>query len=179
MKKHILFPLILFVLFLLPFHSFGADATPQAANPGKTKAGGDGKKQAYTGDPAIKRGFELGYDDGVKAGKEDKKNGKKENVTVHEDYKKGDKKFRSEYGNRGKFVAGYQGGFLKGYKSGYNRGKIDLEAAKQTKIKEKEKPAEKEAGNVKTPKDPLKPNISQNPLKPKPRHPPTPSDDAL
>lgn len=113
---------------------FAADSSVPAA---KAPSKSDGKKP-YMGDPAAKRGFELGYDQGVKAGKEDKKQGKKESATSRDEYKMGDKKYRSEYGSQARFVSAYQGGFVKGYKSGYNREKIDLEAAKQTKNKEKE-----------------------------------------
>lgn len=79
------------------------------------------KSQAYMGDPAHKRGFELGYDDGVRTGKKDQKEGKKQNPGASESYKTADKKYRYEYGSRARFVSGYQSGFTKGYKSGYAR----------------------------------------------------------
>ena len=78
-----------------------------------------GKVSGFNGDPALKRGYELGYGHGVKAGREDKKNGKKDNPTVHEEYKNSDKKFRAEYGSRSKFNTGYQNGFVKAYKTAY------------------------------------------------------------
>ena len=81
------------------------------------------KSQAYMGDPAQKRGFELGYDHGVKAGKKDQTEGKGQKPTDQEAYKTADKQYRYEYGNRGRFVAGYRAGFTKGYKSGYTRAK--------------------------------------------------------
>ncbi len=80
------------------------------------------KNQGFMGDPAQKRGFELGYDDGVRAGKKDQKEGKKQNPTGNENYKSANKKYRYEYGSANRFVSGYQTGFSKGYKSGYARG---------------------------------------------------------
>lgn len=79
------------------------------------------KDQGFMGDPAQKRGFELGYDDGVRAGKKDQKEGKKQNATGNENYKTANKKYRYEYGSANRFVSGYQAGFSKGYKSGYAR----------------------------------------------------------
>lgn len=79
------------------------------------------KNQGFMGDPAQKRGFELGYDDGVRAGKKDQKEGKKQNPTANENYKTANKKYRYEYGSANRFVSGYQAGFSKGYKSGYAR----------------------------------------------------------
>lgn len=175
---------LLVLSFALP--CFGTDSAAGGAK-AKGASASDSKKQVYMGDPATKRGYELGYDDGVKAGKEDKKNGKKENPSGHENYKLGEKKFRAEYGNRGKFVGGYQGGFLKGYKSGYGREKTDPEAAKLSKQKEKEKPAEK-ASSAETkakkaaaeagPKEASKPPVAPVKAAPKPRAPST-ADDAL
>lgn len=79
------------------------------------------KDQGFMGDPAQKRGFELGYDDGVRAGKKDQKEGKKQNAAGNENYKTANKKYRYEYGSANRFVSGYQAGFSKGYKSGYAR----------------------------------------------------------
>ncbi len=79
------------------------------------------KNQGFMGDPAQKRGFELGYDDGVRAGKKDHKEGKKQNPTGNENYKTANKKYRYEYGSANRFISGYQAGFSKGYKSGYAR----------------------------------------------------------
>lgn len=177
-----------FVLFfsITNLFLFAADSSTNAQKTAKSAAGADSKKQVYMGDPATKRGYELGYDDGVKAGKEDKKNGKKESPSSREEYKVGDKKFRSEYGSRAKFVGGYQGGFLKGYKSGYNREKIDPEAAKLTKAKEKEtKTLEKDgSADSKGKKVSSEPSLVKDSTKPiapsKPKaKTPTAADDAL
>jgi hypothetical protein len=86
-----------------------------AASPKKATIEKGGKTQGYMGDPALKRGAELGYDAGVKAGKADKMEKKKANPTQNEDYKGADKKYRSEYGNRANFIRGYQIGFVRGY----------------------------------------------------------------
>lgn len=174
----------LFFLILL----FSVNATAADPSKGSTKASkpaaGDSKK-VYMGDPGTKRGYELGYDYGVKAGKEDKKIGKKENASSHEQYKTGEKYFRSEYGNRGRFVSGYQSGFLKGYKSGFNREKVDPEAAKTAKDKGKltdnnssvETKTKKTSAETLT-KDSTKASDTPKAPKSKPRAP-TAADDAL
>lgn len=81
------------------------------------------KTQAYMGDPSQKRGFELGYDHGVKEGKKDQAVGPEQKPTEKEAYKTADKQYRYEYGSRARFVAGYRAGYTKGYKSGYSRAK--------------------------------------------------------
>ena len=183
MKKNTLLHFLLLLLLTYALPALAADS-----NKNSKSSGADSKKQVYMGDPATKRGYELGYDDGVKAGKDDKKKGRKESASSHEDYKNGEKKFRSEYGNRGKFAGGYQGGFLKGYKSGYNREKTDLEAAKLAKISDKEKLSEKTNNSESKPKklstetSVKEPNKATDtiakPTKAKPRAP-TAADDAL
>jgi len=103
------------------------------------------KNQGFMGDPAQKRGFELGYDDGVRAGKKDQKEGKKQNPTGNENYKTANKKYRYEYGSANRFVSGYQAGFNKGYKSGYTRAeeitKGKSGAAKEVKPVKKRTPS--------------------------------------
>lgn len=144
--KKIIFWTCVVAFFSHPFMLFSADSSAKSAKSDKSNAA-EGTRKPYMGDPSAKRGFVLGYDEGVKAGKEDKKVGKKENPSSHEEYKMGEKKYRYEYGSRANFINGYQGGFLKGYKSGYNREKLDAEAAKNEKLKEKEKPTEKNNGS--------------------------------
>ncbi len=175
--------LLSFLILLFPLSAFAANSE-KGATKGEKASAADSKK-VYTGDPATKRGYELGYDYGVKAGKEDKKNGKKESPSNNDEYKTAEKYFRSEYGNRGRFVSGYQSGFLKGYKSGFNREKTDPEAAKNAKNKDKtqDKNASPETKSKKSSsetlnKEPSKASDSVKTVRPKPRAP-TAADDAL
>jgi len=98
------------------------------SGPKKTPSSQNGKVQGYMGDPALKRGVELGYDIGVKAGKADKAQNKKADPTHHPDYLEADKKHRSEYGSRASFVRGYQMGFTKGYTVSYTGKAAPLKA---------------------------------------------------
>src|SRR4029453_5716527 len=94
----------------------------------KTSASETAKPQVYASDPAFKRGVELGYDSGIKAGKADKAANHKADPTRHPDYKDAEKKHRSEYGSRASFVRGYQMGFTKGYTFAYTGKKTPLKA---------------------------------------------------
>ncbi len=111
-----------------------------------------GKAQGFMGDPAQKRGFELGYDAGVRAGKEDKKLNRKSVPQSRDEYKNADKQYRYEYGMRSRFVGGYQSGFSKGYQAGYSREKIDTEAAKQDKENTKNTETQKKVSESKSAK---------------------------
>ncbi|GEM_PF-2144696 len=173
------FFLLLVVCTLLIKGLFAAEPSPADSSGNDAKKTANAK-QAYMGDPAMKRGFILGYDYGVKAGKEDKKNGKKESPAAHEEYKMGDKRFRSEYGSSAKFVGGYQGGFVKGYKSGYHREKVDPEAAKLSKIKEKEVSSEAKSKKTIEEKTSSGTSLKTSPPPPKPKPKVfNPSEDAL
>ncbi|MBF0493410.1 MAG: hypothetical protein HQM15_11610 [Deltaproteobacteria bacterium] len=125
-RHSFIFALVL-ITSLACFSLHAEEKTSKVAHPKK-----DGKTRAYMGDPAQKRGYELGLDLGFKAGKSDKKEGKKNNPTAHEDYKNAIKKFRSEYGIQSHFLAGYSAGFNKGYRSGFSLGK-------ESPVKEKKK----------------------------------------
>ena len=85
------------------------------------------KKSAYMGDPARKRGLELGYDYGLKAGKEDKAKNKKLAPQDNEVYKNPDKFYRYEFGSRANFNSGFKSGFLGGYQQAFGK-KVPLKA---------------------------------------------------
>jgi hypothetical protein len=136
------------------------------------------KAVVVTSDPARKRGFELGYDLGVKAGKSDKTIGRKPNPNAHDEYKMGDKSYRYEYGNRARFLEGYQAGFSRGYKSGYSREKIDTEAAKKDQEKEKLQKESKKISSEVTPIQKPTSETSPPPVKKKIRKI-SPEEDAL
>ncbi len=136
MKKIILLGLSLNILCLPSLfaqESIQKSKVPSSKESKTSKGNEGGKAQGFMGDPAQKRGFELGYDAGVRAGKEDKKLNHKSAPQSREEYKNADKQYRYEYGVRARFVGGYQSGFSKGYQAGYSREKVDTEAAKQDK----------------------------------------------
>ncbi len=144
MKQNLYLRSLLFLLFFTFIFSPLNAATDFKAkkNPPNVK---EGKTKGYNGDPALKRGYDLGYDDGIKAGKGDKKIGKKDQPTVHESYKTPEKKFRHEYGSQSKFITGYRAGFSRGYKVGFAQGKKDPnEARKFAEDKNAKKKADKD-----------------------------------
>src|SRR4030095_8561170 len=119
---------ILFLVFLtLPASAWAQKGGSETA-PRKGSSAPGGKAQGYMGDPALKRGFELGYDLGVKAGKVDKAEKRKANPGQHPDYKAAEKKHRSEYGSLPSFVRGYQMGFTRGYTVAYTGKAAPLKA---------------------------------------------------
>jgi hypothetical protein len=85
------------------------------------------KKTAYSGDPARKRGMELGHDYGLKAGKEDKTKNAPPNPQAHEAFKDPNKYYRYEFGSRASFVSGFKSGFLGGYQQALGK-KVTVKA---------------------------------------------------
>ncbi len=77
------------------------------------------KKSGFMGDPSRKRGSELGFDYGLKAGRTDFKDGKEANPRDHEEYVNPNPIYRYEYGYRASFNSGFRNGFLSGYKQTY------------------------------------------------------------
>src|SRR5262245_19383272 len=96
--------MIVFGVFLGYSHPLSAQNLAAESGPKKSPSSQDGKVQGFMGDPALKRGVELGYDIGVKAGKADKAQNKKADPTHHPAYLEAEKKHRSEYGSRASFV---------------------------------------------------------------------------
>ncbi len=80
--------------------------------PGYKRVGG------IQGDPAMKRGVDLGWDKGYLAGKAEVEQGVNPDPTRFEDYNDPNKWYRYEFGKRGIFIRGFRGGFLKGYSYG-------------------------------------------------------------
>ena len=78
----------------------------------------DGKKTGgIVGDPSHKRGFDLGYDAGPRAGREDQGGIPPSNYSQRPEYQNPEQFYRYEYGARAMFIAGYRRGFVRGYKS--------------------------------------------------------------
>jgi len=96
-----------------------------ATTPAKSNKGG--LKTGYTGDPSRKRGLELGFDQGLKAGKQDKEQNKKPDPGACEDYQKPEKFFRHEYGSQTAFTSGFKSGFVGGYQSAFGK-KVPLKS---------------------------------------------------
>lgn len=96
--------------FLTP----AARGTP-AGSSTATKSTTSGKKSGFSGDPARKRGLELGFDYGLKAGKEDKAQKKKADPQAHQPFQNPEKYYRYEFGSRANFISGFKSGFLGGY----------------------------------------------------------------
>lgn len=75
-----------------------------------------GKKKAYMGNPASKRGVELGFDQGYLAAKSDQKASLKPDMNRHQAYQDPNKYYRYEFGGRSNFNRGFLAGFRAGYR---------------------------------------------------------------
>lgn len=102
----------------------------------KTSKAAEAKKTGFTGDPAKKRGLEIGYDLGRKAGKADLDQKLKPDPKRHEDYNKPEKYFRHEYGSQASFTSGFRSGFVGGYQAAFGK-KVPLSASGTTTDKAK------------------------------------------
>ncbi|MFO1463694.1 MAG: hypothetical protein U1F66_07935 [bacterium] len=96
----------------------------------------EAKKTGFSGDPAKKRGLEIGYDLGRKAGKADLEQKLKPDPKRHEDYNKPEKYFRHEYGSQASFTSGFRSGFVGGYQAAFGK-KVPLSASGTTTDKTK------------------------------------------
>ena len=65
--------------------------------------------------------FRQGYDRGLLAGEEDARRNDAFNFTDESDYRRGDIGYRSQYGNRDRYVDEFRRGFSDGYRDGYGR----------------------------------------------------------
>jgi hypothetical protein len=126
----------LVILFMHPCIAFveGAGSQtkiqpPEQANP-QNKIDGI-KIGGIVGDPSHKRGLELGYDMGPRAGSEDKAQNKNPDPSLRHEYKKPEQFYRYEFGYRSTFIAGFRRGFLRGYKSTF--GKMGLKRTETTR----------------------------------------------
>jgi hypothetical protein len=79
------------------------------------------KKVGFSGDPARKRGMEIGFDMGKKAGNSDKEQALKPDLKRHEAYQKPEKYYRSEYGSSASFASGFRSGFSGGYQTAFGK----------------------------------------------------------
>jgi len=94
-------------------------ATGSGTSTKSAKAGA--KKVGYSGDPARKRGLELGYDLGLKAGKQDKEKDAKPDPAAHDPFKTPEKYYRAEFGSRANFVSAFKSGFVGGYQTAFGK----------------------------------------------------------
>lgn len=119
-----------FLSLLLLLALFAIQASQPAlaqTKSGKSAKAPEARKTGFTGDPARKRGIEIGYDLGKKAGKSDLEQKLKPDPKRHEAFNKPEKYFRSEYGSQASFVSGFKSGFLGGYQAGQGK-KVPLSA---------------------------------------------------
>jgi len=122
-RTRLLFPtLFLLALWFIP--SMGFAQSKPAAKKSKTPS----YKVGFSGDPARKRGMEIGFDLGKKAGKIDKDQDLKPDMKRHEAYQKPETYFRSEYGSSANFTSGFRSGFSGGYQSAFGK-KVNFSSA--------------------------------------------------
>ncbi len=93
----------------------------QSKSPTKKSSADPSKKVGFSGDPARKRGMEIGFDLGKKAGKADKEQDLKPDLKRHEAYQKPEKYYRSEYGSSASFASGFRSGFSGGYQAAFGK----------------------------------------------------------
>lgn len=116
------------LLLLLPLFAIQPPVQALAqGSGGKSSKAPEARKTGFVGDPARKRGIEIGYDLGKKAGKVDLEQKLKPDPKRHEAFNKPEKYFRSEYGSQASFVSGFKSGFLGGYQAGQGK-KVPLSA---------------------------------------------------
>ena len=68
---------------------------------------------------ASRIGFDKGYEDGLRRGRDDGEDGDRYDVTRDGRYRDGDHGYRSSYGSRYSYVRSYRSGFELGYQDGY------------------------------------------------------------
>jgi hypothetical protein len=76
----------------------------------------DSRYETYGG----RIGFERGYEDGLKRGRDDGQDGDQYDVTRDGKYRDGDHGYRSSYGPRSEYVHSYRSGFEMGYQDGFS-----------------------------------------------------------
>ena len=108
--------LLIVTLLLAPGLGF-----TQSKSASKAAKGEASKKVGFSGDPARKRGMEIGFDMGKKAGKSDKEQDLKPDLKRHEAFQKPEKYYRSEYGSSASFTSGFRSGFSGGYQSAFGK----------------------------------------------------------
>lgn len=94
----------------------------------KAKPAAGGKKTGFNGDPAKKRGLEIGFDQGQKAGKGDLEKKLSPDPNRHDEFNKPEKFFRFEYGSQAAFSSGFRSGFVGGYQAAYGK-KVKVSAS--------------------------------------------------
>ncbi len=110
---------LLTVFSIPPAHTQGSPSTESTPPTPKKTTVSKGNVGGIMGDPARKRGLELGFDMGKKAGKADKDQGKKADPQTHPEFNDPRPFYRYEYGSFAGFASGFRSGFLGGYKTAY------------------------------------------------------------
>jgi len=113
-------PFIVTFFLFLSLCCLSLPPSSQAAN-SKGKQAAGGKKTGFNGDPAKKRGLEIGFDQGQKAGKKDLDQKLSPDPRRHEEYNKPEKFFRTEYGSVASFSSGFRSGFVGGYQTAFGK----------------------------------------------------------
>ena len=126
------------VLLAFAFHIPSLAFAQAKSSSAKSARASDTKKTGFTGDPARKRGLEIGYDMGKKAAKADLEQNLKPDPKRHEAFQKPEKYHRSEYGSQANFVSGFKSGFLGGYQAGFGK-KVPISASGTSISSEKAK----------------------------------------
>lgn len=62
-----------------------------------------------------------GYEDGLRAGAEDARDGDRYNPQGHSDFRRATDGYNSRYGNRGQYQQAYRDAFVQGYREAYSR----------------------------------------------------------
>jgi hypothetical protein len=65
--------------------------------------------------------FREGYTRGLRAGEDDARRNETYNFNDESDYRRGDIGYRSQYGNRSRYIDEFRRGFADGYREGYGR----------------------------------------------------------
>jgi hypothetical protein len=63
--------------------------------------------------------FDRGFEDGVRKGREDGRDGDRFDPTRHKDYRKADDGYNRQYGSKDAYQVAYRDGFRSGYNRGY------------------------------------------------------------
>lgn len=72
-------------------------------------------------DDRVNRGYNKGYEDGLKKGRDDERHRRAADPRRHDWYRDGDRGYdRDDDGPRANYIAAYRDGFLNGYAAGYD-----------------------------------------------------------
>lgn len=85
------------------------------------------------GNPATKRGMDIGFDRGVTAAKQDRDAGLEPDLNRHDDFENAKKFYRYEFGSRITFLRAFRRGFIGGYKRVFGEDtKLKISSSKES-----------------------------------------------